>query len=158
MGTYDQMQVCINGHQITARAQRSPELRAKHCSQCGVATIDQCPSCQASIRGVYDVPGVFAARATPVPQYCHNCGSAYPWQEAAIENLRDVLREGDLSEADFAELESALPDVIRDTPKTESASLRVKRLLGGVGKPVYDVAVRVISDIASETAKKTMGL
>jgi len=59
---------------------------------------------------------------------------------------------------DREEIERALPDVLRDTPKTESAALKVKRLLGKVGKPFYDIAIKVISDVASETAQKTMGL
>jgi hypothetical protein len=111
-----------------------------------------------TIRGHYHVSGVFSLSKTPVPKHCIKCGGAYPWQEAAIQNLAEVLREGGLSEEDVAKAESSLPDVIADTPKTEGASLRLKRLLGTLGKPAYDIAVKVISDIASETAKKTMGL
>jgi hypothetical protein len=93
-----------------------------------------------------------------VPKYCAGCGQPYPWQTSAIENLKEVLRESELSPEELKEAEKALLDVVRDTPKTESASLKMKRLLGKAGKPVYEVAIKVISDIASETAKKTMGL
>ncbi len=55
-------------------------------------------------------------------------------------------------------MDKALPDVLRDTPKTESASLKIKRILGKVGKPLYDVAIKVVTDIASEGAKKILGL
>jgi hypothetical protein len=51
----------------------------------------------------------------------------------------------------------AFPDVLRDTPKTESATLKMKRLLGKMRKPLYDVAMKVVTDVASETAKKTLG-
>ncbi|WP_313452003.1 DUF2321 domain-containing protein [Brevundimonas sp.] len=160
MGYYDQMQVCLNGHQITDRAREYAHHRAKHCKTCGAATIDSCTRCNAPIKGDYVVEGVLSIGGypTPIPNYCENCGGAFPWQEAAIENLREILNEGDLSEADMTVFENAIPDVIRETPKTESASLRLKRVMGGLGKPVYDVAIKVVSDIASETAKKTMGL
>lgn len=155
---HDVMQVCLNGHQITAYAFTKPEFRQDFCDKCGERTIDKCPGCESSIRGKYHQPNVFVARAVPVPAYCHGCGRPYPWQEAAIANLKDILREGELSNDDIAAAEAALPDVLRDTPKSEAAALRLKRIMGGLGKPVYDVALKVVSDIASETAKKTMGL
>lgn len=159
MGYYDQMQVCRNGHQITDSARGSPEFRKKFCNTCGAATVDCCSSCSFPIRGEYVVEGVIAVGLrTPTPDYCENCGASFPWREAAIENFRDVLREGELSEADLAVAEAALPDVLRETPRSESAGLRLKRIMSGLGKPTYDVAIKVISDLASETAKKTMGL
>jgi hypothetical protein len=47
-------------------------------------------------------------------------------QESAIENLKDILRQSELATEDREEIERALPDVLRDTPKTKSAALRVK--------------------------------
>jgi hypothetical protein len=159
MGYYDQMQACLNGHVITDNARQSPQLRKNFCGECGAKTIDNCPNCQAPIKGEYTVDSVmFIGGVTPIPAYCDNCGHPYPWQEAKIENLKEVCREGNLSEEDIAAVEASLPDVLRDTPRTESASLRVGRILKGLGKPVYDVAIKVVSDVASETAKKTLGL
>jgi hypothetical protein len=68
------------------------------------------------------------------------------------------LQEAELTAEDRDELESVLPDVVRDTPKSESAALRMKRVLSKVGKPLYDVALKVATDVAAETAKKTLGL
>ena len=59
MGTYRVAQVCPNGHVATTAADQNPELREAFCSKCGEATILQCPSCSASIRGDYYVEGVF---------------------------------------------------------------------------------------------------
>lgn len=155
---FDVMQVCLNGHQISAFAQSQPEFSQAHCSDCGARTISACEKCNTPIRGHYHSPGVLSLAETPVPKYCFRCGTAYPWQVAALENLEGILKEGGLSEADMQEATIALPDVVQDTPKTQLASLKFKRLLGKLGKPIYDVAIKVVSDIASETAKKTMGL
>lgn len=159
MGHFDQMQVCRNGHQITDSARSAPEFRRNFCAECGAATIDQCDDCGAEIKGNYNVKSVIAITGpTPVPHYCDNCGKPYPWQQSAIENLEALFEEGGLSKADIEKLRETLPDVLRDTPKSESASIKFGRILKKLGKPVYDIAITVISDIASETAKKTLGL
>jgi hypothetical protein len=139
------------GHSWTAMRNRlenpPPKQFPRFCLECGVDNISACPHCQAPIE--YD-------RSRPA--YCGACGKPHPWQASAIENLKEILRESELGAEDREEIERALPDVLRDTPKTESAALKVKRLLGKVGKPFYDIAIKVISDVASETAQKTMGL
>jgi len=72
--------------------------------------------------------------------------------------LKAVLQESELSAEDRQELETALPDILRDTPKTESAALKVKRILGKLGQSLYEIAIKVVTDVASETARKTMNL
>ncbi|KAB2834066.1 MAG: DUF2321 domain-containing protein [Candidatus Dadabacteria bacterium] len=80
MGHYDVQQVCINGHQITARYNGSPEFRKKFCNKCGAETIHQCPNCNYSIKGSYEVEGLISIGGrTPVPTHCENCGKPYPW-------------------------------------------------------------------------------
>ncbi|MEJ0025501.1 MAG: DUF2321 domain-containing protein [Rhizomicrobium sp.] len=156
---HDQMQVCLNGHRITANALGSPEFREDFCSRCGMRTIMACEKCRTPIQGEYHVENVFAVGMnTPVPKYCTKCGSPYPWQEAAIENLKEALREGGLDSADIQAAELALPDIMHDTPKTELASLKFGRILKKLGKPVYEVAIKVVTDVASEAAKKALGL
>jgi hypothetical protein len=95
---------------------------------------------------------------TAVPSYCYNCGAAYPWQQSAIDNLKEIFKESELSAEDVAIAEATLPDVLQDTPRTESASLKLRGIMGKLGKPLYDISIKVITDIASETAKKTLGL
>jgi hypothetical protein len=155
---YDVMQVCRNGHKITDYAQSHPIGRQNFCAECGKETIDACQACGVTIRGCHHVPGVLGFFEIPVPKHCINCGAAYPWQASAIENLMDILHESTLTSQEIQELERALPDILSDTPKTDSASLKVKRILGRMGKPLYDVGIKVFSDIASETAKKSLGL
>ena len=73
-------------------------------------------------------------------------------------NLTNILKESDLSAQDIEIAAAALPDILQDMPKTESASLKFKRIMGKLSKPFYDICIKVVTDIASETAKKTIGL
>jgi hypothetical protein len=155
---YDVMQVCMNGHKITEYAISQPESRQKFCELCGAETIDKCPECNTTIRGFRHIEGVFHTSKKAVPKYCIECGAAYPWQASSIENLKDVLSESGLSQQDIQDIETALPDIVRDTTKTEGASLRIKRILGSLGKDFYSIVIKIVSDIASETAKKTLGI
>jgi hypothetical protein len=154
------MQVCVNGHRITDMAMSAPELTKRFCSKCGARTIMRCEQCDAAIPGHYQVSGVavLTLKGTPVPKFCASCGSAFPWQLAAQQNLIEVLRESEVPPGDVAIIEASLPDIVAETPKSEAASLRVKRILTAMGKPAYDISIKVISDLASETAKKTLGL
>jgi hypothetical protein len=136
------MQVCVNGHQITIFAESQPQTCQAFCDTCGVKTVDTCPSCENKIRGFPHITGAFGLDELPVPKYCMRCGAAYPWQQSSIDNLKEILRESALSAHDVAIIEKALPDVLQETPKTESASLRVKRVLGKLGKPLYEISVK----------------
>jgi hypothetical protein len=45
-----------------------------------------------------------------------------------------------------------------EAPRTQVAALKLKKLLGNLGKPAYDISIHVLSDLMSETAKKTFGM
>ncbi len=64
----------------------------------------------------------------------------------------------DLGDAEANEVAALVPDLTSDTPKAESAALRLKPILLRLGKVGYDVAIKIITDVASEIAKKTLGL
>lgn len=152
----DAMQVCLNGHKITDAAEQMPEQQEAYCSTCGAKTIMSCAVCNAKIPGInWDSGGVFSG-ATPPPDYCLACGSAYPWQQACIANAIEVLEETISDQADLEIAKAALPELIAGSPKTEVAVLRMKRVLAKAGKPAYDIGIKVISDLVSETVKKTL--
>ncbi len=156
---------CLNGHYVglltvarhvrewqatmTRRERDGAKGHAQFCTTCGAANINACQHCQTPIE---------IRHSGDRPAYCGGCGKPFPWQESAIENLKAVLQESNLSAQELQEAENALPDVLRETAKTESASLKLKRIMGKLGKPLYDVAIKVITDVASESAKKTLGL
>jgi hypothetical protein len=78
-------------------------------------------------------------------------------RRAEMKQLIDILRPG-LNEADAVEVKRLLPDVVDDTAGTEKAANRLQIILAKLGKATYDVAIKVLSVIASETAKKVLGL
>jgi hypothetical protein len=74
-----------------------------------------------------------------------------------MQRLIDLLLPS-LDEADLGEVKRLLPDIVQDTSVTEKAAGRLQTILNKVGKATYDIAIKVISDLASETAKKVLGL
>lgn len=152
----DTMQVCLNGHKITGSADQMPEHREAYCSTCGAETITACTFCNAKIPGINWDIGMIGFGSMPPPNYCLSCGSAYPWQQAAIANAIEVLEELIVDQADLGTAKTALPELIAGSPKTEVAVLRIKRVLKKAGKPAYDIGIKVVSDLVSETVKKTL--
>ena len=114
-----------------------------------------CPVCNTPIQE--HLSGVLSVHEPPVPHYRHQCGSAYPWRQAAIANAIEIAQL-ELDDADAAAVPALVHAIAIDMPRTEISALKLKRILSKLGKPTYDVAVKVISDIASETAKKALGL
>jgi hypothetical protein len=152
---YDVMQVCLNGHQITTSAGQFPTFRKDYCSDCGAKTIDQCPDCKAHIQGHYI--GSMSISAIPVPNNCHKCGTAYPWrQEAIAAAIEAVTFEMDPS--DTEEVKALVLAVSVDTPTTQLAAMKLRKVLTKMSKPVYDVSIKVLGDVAAATAKSHLGL
>lgn len=157
VGSYDLMQVCMNGHQITGFARVSPQFRKQHCTECGAPTITSCPSCDAEMLGHFTIPGIYANAEKPTPNNCHECGVAFPWRQQAIDAAIEALQMG-LDGQDAADAVDLLPLVISDGPRVELSSFKLSRLMGKMTKPFYDVSLKVVSDVLSETAKKALGL
>ena len=154
---YDVMQVCLNGHRINASAHSMPQFNSDYCAKCGAKTITECPRCATPIRGRYHNPGVLSVAQKPPPNNCHQCGSAFPWRIAEIAAVVEVLQMN-LEDEDAAKVPELVQQVATETPSTQVASLRLKNLLGKMGKAAYDISVKVVSDVASETAKKILRL
>ena len=156
---YDVSQVCLNGHVITDRYNGSPQLRKDFCDQCGAKTIKQCPNCGKDIQGgdyIVSISGVTIAGMTPAPGYCHNCGQPFPWTTARLEVAQQTIREMDDLGDKKDELANSLPDLAVETPKTDLAVLRWKRVLGSVGTQSALAIREVLVAIASEAVKKAL--
>lgn len=78
----DVMQVCLNGHKITGRYERSPQDRRDRCQTCGKATMTSCLNCGSKIKGYVWYPNVVSSDDSKVPLFCDSCGEPYSWSEA----------------------------------------------------------------------------
>jgi hypothetical protein len=157
---YDVAEICLNGHVVTEMAASYPQHRKPFCPDCGSATITACPSCEANIQGYYHVTGVIGGyRKRPAPAFCHNCGEPYPWTAARLKAAKELAHEAEgLDEEERELLASSLDDLVADTPRTQLAASRFKRLLTKMGQGGAGAMRDIVVDIASETAKKAMGL
>lgn len=78
-------------------------------------------------------------------------------REREMKELVRLLRR-DLDEEDATAAAVVVAQVTRDGPEAEVAASRLKAMLAKLGKPTYDIVVKILSDIGSATIKKTLGL
>jgi hypothetical protein len=146
----------VNGHPTTGGIEFSPEMIADFCAICGSKTIRECPRCSVPIRGEY-VTGGLSARDYEPPNHCHSCGAAFPWQTAKLAAAKEHAAEIEgLDESDRAQLQVAIDDLAAGGARTELAASRFKQLMKKAGKTVGDGFYKIVVDIASEAAKKTL--
>ncbi|MCI4678958.1 DUF2321 domain-containing protein [Rhodoblastus acidophilus] len=69
-----------------------------------------------------------------------------------------ALFRSDLGDAVADEVATLIPDLTSESKKAESAALQLKPLLAKLGKVAYDMAIKIISDVASATVTKMLGL
>jgi hypothetical protein len=159
MGRYATAEVCRNGHPTTDDIQDYPERREPFCSDCGAATITACETCKTAIRGDYQVSGVVVVAIYHPPAFCFKCGNPFPWSSAKLLAAQDLAGELEgISDSERAVLNESIADLTRDTPKTEVAAMRVKKILKKASGAALGGLQKVLVDIASETAKKALGL
>lgn len=160
MGYYLTAQACLNGHQITGDASKG-EFTENFCSRCGAETLTQCPTCKANIRGYYHDPEgmVLSIPSWDLPSYCVKCGKEFPWTATALQAAKDLTDEIEgLTDEERQKAKESFGDLISDTPKTSVAVVRTQKLLKKAG-PVAGKALRdIIVSVASEAAKKALGL
>jgi hypothetical protein len=75
----DVMQVCWNGHVITALLRSHPEHGSDHCERCGAQTLHHCLTCGREVPGAIPVPGLQPVGEHQPPRHCPGCGAAFPW-------------------------------------------------------------------------------
>ena len=96
--------------------------------------------------------------ATSVMQYLDTPpGEEANQRQAEMRQLITIL-QSELDPEEAAAVPAVIQHVVAETPYTEGAVGRLKQMLGRLGATSYEVAVKVITDIASATAKKMLGL
>ncbi|MBP0725947.1 DUF2321 domain-containing protein [Bacillus sp. RG28] len=155
---YSTAQICLNGHNITARYENRDSRSAEYCSDCGAKTITECTSCKSDIRGFYNVPGVAVlGRKYIVPGYCHNCGQAYPWTEAALIAAKELAEEVEnLTPREREILSQSIDDIVSNGPRTVVATTRFKNLASKFVPSIATGFKDILVDVVSESVKKSL--
>ena len=76
---HDVAQICLNGHVANSETKERPDASRPFCSECGAATITECPNCRTEIEGEYHMEGVVDFTEFKPPAFCPACGKPYPW-------------------------------------------------------------------------------
>ncbi|MHA1287166.1 MAG: DUF2321 domain-containing protein [Candidatus Thorarchaeota archaeon] len=154
---YDTAQVCINGHVINYRAKTEPEHNKSYCSECGAKTIISCPKCKAKILGELHSVNYFTLPMHEAPKFCSNCGSPYPWTESGLKAAHDLANEiKGISKEERKLLNLSIDELVRDTPQTNVAIVRFRKMMSKVGPELYDAFKKILIDIISEAAKRAI--
>ena len=159
-GKYHTAEVCLNGHCTTSFVEENPERRGQYCPKCGSKTITQCLNCSANIRGRYVDPNfVDLVTKYKPPNYCHSCGKPLPWTERKISAAQELVEEiEELSEDEKEVLKQSIFELSQDSPKTELASIRYKKLLSKCRDYARQLLNSTVTSILTESAKKLLGL
>jgi hypothetical protein len=156
MTVYDTAQICQNGHVINSFSTTESEYNQKYCEKCGAPTITLCPKCQTPIRGKLIDEFSFMGNYLR-PSFCINCGNPYPWTESKLIAAHELANEvGDLNEEDRNILQTSIDDLVKDTPSSNVAAIRFKKIMQKVGPVVATMFREILIDVLSETAKKML--
>lgn len=149
--------ICQNGHFILT----SMYIQGKEfCEKCGSEMMDKCPDCGAVIcewnyGGIVYLGTPHYDRAS----YCKNCGSPYPWTAKALEAAAELIEEEENLTAEQKEkLSGSLQDIICETPKTQVATVRIKKALLSVGRFTAEGLRQFVIDFGCELAQKQLGI
>lgn len=167
MAFYDKALICAHGHLINSAAETNPGRNSQFCPKCGEPAVGECLNCETPIRGDEyedDFEGVEFLGPNnlgfhTIPGHCHACGKPYPWTERKAEALHEMIDELDgLSDEERAKLKGSIPDIIADTPKSETAALRFKKAVAKVGQAGGKMLMDVLTSVATEAVKKALGM
>jgi hypothetical protein len=105
------------------------------------------------------IPGSYEGVFTDYepPAFCGNCGNAFPWTNTRITAAKEMTDDaGQLSEDEKTELKEAIDQIVRETPTTERAAHKFKRLAAKAGLEFATGARTVLVDVVSESVKKVI--
>jgi hypothetical protein len=142
--------ICENGHVVSPWIDDHPGLETTFCSICGTKTLRTCPKCGQPIRGIDRYTMTDYIR----PAYCSDCGLAFPWTVSAIEAVKELAARTEMEVMDRTELPDLIESLVRQTPRTPVAALRMKGLLDKVGPLAAEGFKQILIGVVTEGAKK----
>lgn len=149
---YDQRywtaQICLAGHVQNGGTRVSPS--EKYC-ECGAETIHHCPSCNNNIKGAFRSYGDWLKNP---PLGCLKCGKPYPWTQAAVERVSQLINESGLSATEKQETRIDLDSLIKNTPGAKSAAHRTHDRLAKVGGALRVTYDEYVVPLVAETLAK----
>lgn len=147
--------VCLKGHQQRDYAKLDELLEDQgFCTICGSKIITKCPECDQHFLGFNNLTKGYVE---PIPQYCSKCGAPLPWTLETLKTFDELLDlEDKLSIKEKDKIKGYLPDLINETPSTETKASIVKVYLSNASKTVGALIYNFLVDVVSETAKKTL--
>lgn len=149
LSVYDPVRMGRSFHSMVARVERarweSQQPRQPFCSTCGAPTLDACDHCKAPIPKGHR------------PAYCGQCGRPFPWTETALAAAKEYADELSLSSEETTALKSTLDDLAVDSPRTELAANRFKKVLQKIGPVAGDALKTIAVNFVTEAGKKALG-
>jgi hypothetical protein len=149
---YYTAQVCENGHVINTEIENFPGVEQTFCTTCGKQTLTACPKCKNPIRGINRY--TMTVDYHQAPAYCPDCGSAFPWTVSAIEAANELAVQTKMDEMDRTELPELIEDLVRQTPRTPVAAIRLNGLLQRAGPYAAEGFKQILMAVVTEGAKK----
>ncbi len=99
----------------------------------------------------------YALESFPLPNFCLSCGKPFPWTFTAIEAAKKLAHELELlDEQEQAILANLINDLVKESPKTQAAAARVKRLVLKAGVEAVSMFKDILTGVLSEAVKKIL--
>lgn len=158
-GQYMPAAMCRRGHTITTDATNKP--LGAHCELCGAKVLGACPTCGNLIRGYYSIPGVFYSPDYTPPDFCHACGSPYPWagRQARIYQLQNLLDDEQLDSADELVVREQLGALMNEDVDEQEQVRRWKRIKDAAPDFLLKAASQpIVASLITGVARKELGL
>jgi len=156
--------VCRNGHVIADAGPYQADT-GQICHECAAPAIAACPGCREPILCVPSRPDQEPGSEVPstgvpisfAPRYCHCCGRPFPWTERVMSAVRTAIRElTALNPYERDQLRRSIDHIIRDTPQTRSAVLRINTVLARIEDKAAASLRELFESIASDGVKKQL--
>lgn len=142
-------QICKNGH-LDKIVDGFTKPTRPFCSQCGEQILSNCPNCCHYIT-------TLISDDIKVPNYCFNCGNAFPWTQNLIDNAVEIISlDEELSENQKEIIKNAIPDLIIESSSTPVAQAKYKKYMSRAAEYVQEGTRNLLIDVVSETVKKSI--
>ncbi len=126
--------------------------RLAFCPTCGLENVFECLHCEAAIESAEE-------HAPERPSYCSSCGKPFPWTETALTAAMEYTDElEELNTQDKAVLKATINDLTADTPRTELAVARFKKLIRKIGPAAGDLLMKIVVNVVTDGARKLIGI